>query len=372
MSRFKNHYKLYDGIMEQTGGKGKFIGLVSRLCGYLEPKQVFELYEISRENLKNNTDFINNYHMSQQGLIIDKSSSKPIDDMPLRRISESYIFSAIVLNATKLVMNMKLSAYEKALVDAVGQSDIIKNYVLNTQFLSTKREMLRKIDAFKADKKADDPERKYLERLYATEIRDFSNSYTEVYSSLFHIGIPQNADREGVLADHYSSAETILNTEKILYTKNAFLGYLEQTACDRNNYRQILGLTKAIENVLLYQETQEMGQSEDWIRTDAVLDFVCPVESYATTDEFFSDPVVKRYITPTRIGKGRLYVHALRESEEINLMARYLIENISHGRIKLAKHDKELKCVVKAIMPKICESRVTDAIRAKKLQLAVN
>ncbi|MEA2004474.1 MAG: hypothetical protein U9O53_05995 [archaeon] len=371
MSRFKNHYKLYDGIMEQTGGKGKFVGLVSRLCGYLEPKQIFELYEISRGNLKNNTDFINNYHMSQQGLILDKSSGKPIDDMPLRRISESYIFSAIVLNAAKLVMNKKLEMYEKVLVDAVGHSDIIKNYVLNTEFLSTKRAMLRKIDVLREDKKADSAEREYLERLYATELRDISNSCTEVYSSLFHMGIPQKADSEGVLAEHYSSAEIILNTEKILYTKNAFLSYLEQTASDQNNYRQILGFTKAIEEVLLYQETQEIRQGEDWIRTDAVLDFVCPMKSYATIDEFFSDPAVKKYITPTRIGKGRLYVHALRESEEINLMARYLIENISHGRIKLARHDKELKCAVKAIMPQKCESRVIDAIRAKKLQLSV-
>jgi len=352
MSLFADHYDLYNGIMEQTGGKGRFIGLVSKLCGYLEPDQIFKLYETSRDNLGNNISFLTKYHISPEGIIIENESGIPIDNMPLRTVYESYIFSAIVLNATKLVMNKKLEKYSDALEGALAQDNVIKDYIINTGSLFTKRTMLEKIDVLRADKNADS-NREYLERVYAKELQLLSNSCSEVYSSLFHTEIPQKTDAEGMLAEHYSSDETAINTENILDTKNAFLDYLERNASDWNNYGQILGLTEATKNILLFQEMQEMRQNKDLELTEAVLDFVCPTGSYATTDEFFSNTFVKKYITPTRIGRGKLYVHALRESEEIKMMARYLKYNLKHGGIKTDKDDNVMEPVC-AIMPDRC------------------
>jgi len=361
MSLFADHYELYDGIMEQTGRKGKFIGLVSKLCGYLEPDQIFKLYETSRENLENNISFLNNYHISPEGIIIENESGIPIDDMQLETVYESFIFSAIVLNATKLVTNIKLEKYSDALERALAQDNIIKDYIINTGSLFTKRTMLEKIDELRADKNANISEIEYLERVYAEELQLLSNSCSEVYASLFHTEIPQKTEAKGMLAEHYSSDETAINTEKILDTKKAFLDYLKKNASDRNNYKQILGLTQATKNILLCQEMQEMGQEDDWKGTKAVLGFVCPMESDATTDEFFSNPYVKKYITPTRIGRGKLYVHALRESEEIKMMARYLIDNLKHGGIKTDDKEDNVMEPVCAIMPKGCAKMIKKA-----------
>ncbi|MCK5290340.1 MAG: hypothetical protein KAJ56_05280, partial [Candidatus Aenigmarchaeota archaeon] len=337
--------------MEQTGGKGKqpnneidfggkakFIGLVSKLCGYLEPEQIFNLYETSRKNLGNNISFLTNYHISPKGIIIENESGMPIDDMPLRTVYESYIFSAIVLNATKLVMNKKLEKYSDALEMVLAQDDVIKNYVINTGPLFTKRTMLERIDALRADKNANS-NREYLEGVYAKELQNLSDSCSKVYSSLFHTDIPQKTDAEGMLAEHYNSAETALNTEKILNTKNAFLDYIKRNANEHNNYHKILYFAEQTGNVLNFQEDQETKQRDDWFFTNTVLDFVCPMESYATTDDFFSNRYVGMYITPTPIGRGKLYVHALRESNEMQLMARYLIDNLKHGGIKTGKDD---------------------------------
>ncbi len=353
MSGFRNHYDLYNGIMEQTGRKGMFIGLVSKLCGYLEPDQIFNLYETSRKNLGNNISFLTNYHISPEGIIIENESDIPIDDMPLRTVYESYIFSAIVLNVTKLVMNKKLAGYEDALIEALGQDDAIKNYIINTGPLFIKRTMLKKIDALRADENANRSEREYLEGVYAEELKLLSDSYTEVDSSIFHTGIPQKTDAEGMLAEHYSSDETAINTEKILDTKNAFLDYLKRNAKEHNNYHKILYFAEQTGNVLNFQEDQETRQNGDWNRTKAVLDFVCPMESYTTTDGFFSNRYVGMYITPTPIGRGKLYVHALRESKEMQLMARYLIDNLKHGGIKTSKEDNVMDPVC-AIMPNKC------------------
>ncbi|NOQ37395.1 hypothetical protein GQ472_00775 [archaeon] len=361
MSLFADHYELYNGIIGKTGENGKFIGLVSKLCGHLDPDQIFELYKTSRDNLGNNMSFLNNYHISPKGRIIENESGMPIDDIPLRTVYESYIFSAIVLNATKLVMNKKLERYEEALMGALGE-DTIKNYVINTGSLFTKKSMLKKIDALGAYENADIRQIEYLEKVYAKELQQLFNSCSEVYSSLFHTDIPQKTDAKGMLAEHYNSAETALNTEKILNTKNAFLDYLKRNASDQNNYKQILSLTEATKNILLFQETQEMGQKDDWIGTEAVLDFVCPMESYATTDDFFSNDFVKKYITPTRIGRGKLYVHALRESEEIKMMARYLIDNLKHDKIETGKEDNVMDPVC-AIMPNRCAKMIKKATR---------
>ena len=353
MSLFADHYELYNGIMEQTGGKGKFIGLVSKLCGYLEPDQIFNLYNTSRDNLENNISFLNNYHISPEGIIIENESGIPIDDMPLRTVYESYIFSAMVLNATKLVMNQKLKKYGDALERALAQDNVIKNYIINTGPLFIKKSMLERIDALRADENANKGEIEYLEKVYAKELQRLSTSCSEVYSSIFHTEIPQKTDAKGMLAEHYSSDETAFNTENILNTKNAFLDYLERNASDQNNYKPILSLAEATKNILLFQETQEMGQNKDLELTEVVLDFVCPMGSYTTTDEFFSNTFVKKYITPTRIGRGKLYVHALRESEEIKMMARYLKYNLKHGGIKTGKDDNVMEPVC-AIMPDRC------------------
>ncbi len=359
---FNDQHQLHEGIEKQTGGEGKFIGLVSKLCGYLEPEQIFNLYETSRKNLGNNISFLNNYHISPEGIIIENESGRPVDDMPLRTVYESYIFSAIMLNVTKFVMNVKLKGYEDALIEALGQDDAIKNHVINIGSLFTKKSRLKKIDALRANENADKSEIKYLEGVYAKELKLLSDSCTEVYSSLFHTRIPQNISNEGMLAEHYSSAETAFNTENILNTKNAFLDYLERNASNLNNYRQIMGLAEATENALLCQEMQEIGENEDWDSTKAVLDFVCPVESYTTTDGFFSNPIVKTYITPGIIDSS-LYVRALKESEEIKMMAKYLKYNLKRGRIKTGKEENVMEPVC-AIMPDRC-ARIIKKAAAK-------
>lgn len=360
MSLFADHYELYNGIIDKTGGKDMFIGLVSKLCGYLDPDQIFNLYNTSRKNLEENKDFLTNYHISPEGIITENESGIPIDDMPLRTVYESYIFSAIVLNATKLVMNKKLEMYSNALVEALKQDDAIKDYIINTGSLFTKKSKLEKIDALRADENADINQREYLEKVYAKELQYLFDSCAEVYSSLFHTEIPQKTDSEGMLAEHYNSAETAKNTEKILNTKNAFLDYLKRNANEHNNHHKILYFAEQTGNVLNFQEIQETGQNDDWMRTEAVLDFVNPMKNYATTDEFFSNPAVKRYITPTRIGRGKLYVHALRESEEIKMLARYMKYNIKHGGIKTSKEDNIMEPVC-AIMPDGCAKMIKKA-----------
>jgi len=225
--------------------------------------------------------------------------------------------------------------------------------------------MLKKIYALRANENVNISEIEYLEKVYAKELQEHSDLYTEVYSSLFHTEIPEEIGSEGFLAKHYNSDETAINTETILNTKNAFLDYLERNASELNNYRQILSLTEATENALLCQEIQESKQHKDWRLTAAVLDFACNSERYTNIGEFFKDPIVSTYITPTRIGKSRLYVRALRGSKEIQDLAKYLIENIKQDT-KNPAMTYDLKYAVRNIMPakQICD--IHDAFRTAK------
>ncbi|MEA3229830.1 MAG: hypothetical protein U9P44_02865 [archaeon] len=355
MSIFKNHYDLYDRLNEETYGRNKFLGLVSKICSYLEADQIFELYNSSRDTLERNT----------------------------HNIGEQEIFSAIVLNVTKLVMNQKLKIYEVALESAVDK-DYIKKYVFETLFFPWEKERSRKIEFLKASGRDNDAEIKYLEKVQACELERFlpelklsnniaygaaghnvevCDSYAlendiighrsgKIFSSLFHENITADSHSDGTLAKHYKSEETIRNSSGQIKIKNNFLNHLKASANKKNNNDYIVYLAEKLGYVLSCQEIQEMKQDRDWMLTENMLDFVCSPETKdLTTGAFFADRNVQQYITPTKFKAGKLYVHALKESDEINLMAKYLIENVTNGRIRLAKKEKILT-PVHAIMPK--------------------
>ena len=68
MSGFESHYDLYNRMIDKTGRKAKFIGLVSKLCGYLESDQIFDLYNLSRDNLKNNIRILSKLEKATQSI----------------------------------------------------------------------------------------------------------------------------------------------------------------------------------------------------------------------------------------------------------------------------------------------------------------
>lgn len=351
MSLFTNHKDFYNQVLALGDGKERFIGLVSKIYSHLEDEQIFELYGIARQNIYDNLD----------------------------NLGENEIFSSIVLNVSKLLMNKKLEGYDKALSQLVSD-DIIDNYIIETQFSSREKRLREKLHSLKKTKGTKSEIRyqqelynKALERLLPQingkvpyDINDLEKSIlkyfresTPIKQAMFHADIPvEDKNDLGLLAEHYCSPETEKNTKLLLKTKQSFLRYLSERP---DSYKQIISLSEKVEKTLKFQEAQEQIQDEDWILTERVIDSIYLTTSGSDPQDFFNSPEVRKYLTPTRFRAGKLYVHALKESDEMRLMAEYLIENISKGRIKITP-EHELDKHVHTLMPKKSADKVSAAL----------
>ena len=376
---FEDHYDLYDKINKRSDGSNKFISLISKICSHLEPYQIFDLYNTSRENIQQNKDNIKEYE----------------------------IFSSILLNVSKLVLNNKLIAYENKLANSINEEDF-KKYIIDTKFSPRAKKLEDKITIARSSKEENIEQVKYLEGLYISELErrflpelsrvssntkyakavedirnlnasglknDIIDHYCEeLFSAMFHADIKavdNNLDQNQNLAKHYRSVETAKNTAKLMKLKNNYLDYLKNHKDTNKNFNKINHIAETTGEILTYQETQEMQEKDDWNLTKMVLGSINP--NAKDINEYFSNPEVQKFLTPKRFEAGKLYVHAFKGNEEIKLMTRYLAENITKGRIHAKKDDKheEIITPVKAIMPKKCTNRVVKAIE-KKLRLKNN
>ncbi|MBW6461917.1 MAG: hypothetical protein K0B07_02630 [DPANN group archaeon] len=352
MSLFTDHKDFYNQVLSLGDGKERFIGLVSKIYSHLEDEQIFELYSIAKQNIYDN-----------------------LDD-----IGENEIFSSIVLNVSKLLLNKKLESYDKALSELITD-EIIDNYIIEIQLSNREKRLRDKLYTIKKTKGIDS-ETIYQQELYnkALErfiprissigtpynVNDLEKSVlkyfresTPVKQAMFHTIIP--ADKKNnisLLAEHYRHHETEKNSKLLLKIKEGFLRYLSESPL---KYKQINSLAEKVEKTLQFQEAQEQIQDDDWDLTEKVIDFIYPTTIDSNPQDFFNSPDVRKYLTPTRFKTGKLYVHALKESEEIRLMAEYLIENISKGRIKITQ-EHELDKQVQILMPKKSADKVSAAL----------
>ena len=351
MSLFADHKDFYNQVLSLGDGKERFIGLVSKIYSHLEDEQIFELYGIARQNIYDN-----------------------LDDL-----GENEIFSSIVINVSKLILNKKLEGYDNALSGLVSDN-IIDNYIIDTQFSNREKRLRERLHILKETKSSYSEIRyqqelynKALERLLPRingkvpyDINDIEKSIlkyfresTPIKQAMFHADIPVDDRYDcGLLAKHYSNPDTEKNTELLLKTRQGFLRYLSDSP---GKYKQIIGLAEKVDKALKFQEVQEQIQDEDWMLTEKVIDSIYSTTLSSDSQEFFNSPEVKKYLTPTRFKAGKLYVHALKECEEIRLMAEYLIENVSKGRIKITP-EHELGKHVQILMPKKSADNISAAL----------
>lgn len=408
MSLFKDHKDLYKILLEQAHGKERFIALIAKVCGHLEPDQIYELYELSRERLLREESYFDDDMFSS--IIYDKSakefffdddayiekdivsligrdlSMNVIEDV-IKWYTENYlkkkddikneIFSSMVLNVTKLVINAKLEGYTDVLHKIIDNSDIVEKYILDSKLFPKEKSLRREIAGLKEkqgkykSKYFDNSSNiEHLEKWYNELLKrrfnpenigsgyydinnlekSIINHYTnELIPSLFHAEITVDDNANGKLAEHHRSEGSIKKAEKMSKIKNNFVRYLEDNANKGNNYGKVIGLINLVGDTLNFQEIQEMNQEIDWGLTEAVLDTVCPTEKGSKPHVFFGDPNVKEYITPSNFGAGSLYIKGFRNNEEIHLMTKYVVKNIRHGKIDLTE-DEDIKSIY-AILP---------------------